>query len=283
MTGIELEIQNGYARGWTFTPLNGKVPVLFGWQQQPRHTLEQAFVWAKKNNVGLRTGLASGIGVIDIDPGAEKDWQAFPATVSVVTGRGGWHLYYRVEKPLANSSNKIGKKIDVRGDAGQVVFVGGVHPETRHRYWWMQGHSPDDLSIAPFPWHLIPPPPPKMQRSENQFSSGNQAEERCIKYFASLPPAVSGSGGHNATFAAACVARRFGLDESGMWRVMDWYNSRKCDPQWSENAIRHKIRQAINKVDGEGRAGEMLRNSNDSIGEAWPTIVTPTIDQIETF
>jgi len=289
MTGIELEIQSAYVRGWTFTPLDGKKPVLKDWPTLPRHTLNQLIDWARKSNVGLRTGAASGIGVIDIDPGAEKGWRAFPATVSVITGRGGWHLYYRVDRPLANSVGKLGKGIDVRGDAGQVVFVGGVHPVTQHRYWWMPGRAPEDIALAPFPWHLLPeaqtPAPPPAPRHAPVSILDDRAEERCMAYFATLDAAVSGAGGHNATFTAACVARRFGLDEPAMWRVMQWFNAHKCDPQWRTADIAHKIKQAISKVDSEGRAGEMLRDDRPNTnGESWPTPApAPSLDELESF
>lgn len=267
MTGVEMEIQNAYVRGWTFTPLDGKIPLQIGWQKAPRHTLTHAIEWARKHNLGLRTGEVSRIGVIDIDPGAAKGWREFPATVTAITGRGGFHLYYRVDRPLANSQSKLAKGVDVRGDGGQVVFVGSVHPETQARYWWMRGRAPEDIALAEFPWDILPPSAP-VPAPRPPITPPDNAEQRCMAYLAKLDSAVSGAGGHDATFNAACVCRRFGLDESAMWRAMSWFNANRCDPPWSQRELAHKIRSAINTVDRDGRAGEMLRD--DRQVEAWP-------------
>src|SRR4051812_5396282 len=92
---IELEVFKGYARGWSFTPLggpDGKLPQLKAWQSAPRETAEQAASWAAADNVGLRTGRASGVVVVDCD--TEDVPLELPPTVTVRTGRGRWHLYY---------------------------------------------------------------------------------------------------------------------------------------------------------------------------------------------
>lgn len=59
-----------------------------------------------------------------------------------------------------------------------------------------------------------------------------------------MPAAISGSGGHAATFA---VARRlladFELDEADAWDLLFEYNTR-CQPPWSERELRHKLESA---------------------------------------
>ncbi len=68
--------------------------------------------------------------------------------------------------------------------------------------------------------------------------------DRARKYIAQMPPAISGSGGHAATFA---VARRlvadFGLDDADAWDLLCEHNSR-CVPPWSERELRHKLASA---------------------------------------
>lgn len=60
-------VREGYSLGWSFTPLDGKKPMVTGWQENPRETLEEALEWAERTNVGLRTGAISGVAVVDID------------------------------------------------------------------------------------------------------------------------------------------------------------------------------------------------------------------------
>lgn len=64
--------------------------------------------------------------------------------------------------------------------------------------------------------------------------------EACMAYLEKLPPAMSGAGGHGATFNAALACRRFGLSEGETWQAMQAFNER-CQPPWSEKELKHKI------------------------------------------
>lgn len=155
MTYRVQQVEQGWRNGWSFTPLRGKRPYLDGWQRRPRETLEQAMAWAAAGNVGLRTGMISGIAVIDIEAEADTFAVDAPHTLTVRTGGGGWHRYYHCSRPVKNSVGELAPKWDVRGDGGQVVFVGSVHPETQRRYCWDHPIQP----IVEFPYHLLPPEP----------------------------------------------------------------------------------------------------------------------------
>ena len=150
-------IRRCHELGWSFTPLNGKKPVLPGWQERPRETLEEALEWAAKGNVGLRTGRASGgIYVIDKDPGGDVSGLNLPNTVTGKTGRPeAFHFFFHHDGTLGNSNGKLGSHIDVRGDGGQVVFPGSVHPETGVRYEWVEGHEPWNIEVAELPAHVV--------------------------------------------------------------------------------------------------------------------------------
>jgi hypothetical protein len=153
---LKSNIEYGYELGWSFTPLSGKRPTLEGWQKRPRETLEDALAWAAQGNVGLRTGHASGVAVIDLDPGADASGLDLPGTVTALTGRSGaYHLYYICKEPLGNSSGKLAPHVDVKADGGQVVFPGSVHPDTGALYAWAEGHEPWNVEIAPLPGHIL--------------------------------------------------------------------------------------------------------------------------------
>ena len=70
------------------------------------------------------------------------------------------------------------------------------------------------------------------------------AIDRARTYLAKLPPAIAGSGGHAATFKAACVAVEFGLSESDAWNLLCEWNATHCQPQWTEKELRHKLADA---------------------------------------
>jgi hypothetical protein len=153
-----------YGRGWALTPLRGKVPILTGWQKAAHPSRGQVTAWARTGNVGLRTGAISGIVVIDVDTSKGGDAAALslPATVTVITGSGGLHLYFRHPGgSVPNSVGRLAPHVDVRGDGGQVVFVGSIHPVSGCMYRWADGLSPDDIGLAALPadvlTHLRPP------------------------------------------------------------------------------------------------------------------------------
>lgn len=72
--------------------------------------------------------------------------------------------------------------------------------------------------------------------------------ERARAYLAKLDPAVSGQGGHNQTFNAACKLVEFGLSEQDAWELLWEYNC-KCAPPWSERDLRHKLRDAFRRAE----------------------------------
>jgi hypothetical protein len=135
LSTLAASVRDGYARGWAYTPLQGKRPTLKGWNTRPRASLDESLAWAAAGNVGVRTGAASGgLVAIDADEGADLASLNLPPTLTVETGRNGIHLYYHAATPVANSSGKLGPHIDVRGEGGQVVAAGCIHPDTGKPY-----------------------------------------------------------------------------------------------------------------------------------------------------
>lgn len=55
---------------------------------------------------------------------------------------------------------------------------------------------------------------------------------------------ISGNGGNNSTFVAACLCIRCGLNKSQINEVMEWYNINYCNPKWSKSGIENKIKYA---------------------------------------
>jgi hypothetical protein len=67
---------------------------------------------------------------------------------------------------------------------------------------------------------------------------------RARNYVATLPIAVSGEKGHDATFrVAATLVHGFALSEGDAMPIMEEYNER-CVPPWNRNELEHKLRSA---------------------------------------
>ncbi|MFZ5828805.1 MAG: hypothetical protein ACOY3P_01890, partial [Planctomycetota bacterium] len=76
--------------------------------------------------------------------------------------------------------------------------------------------------------------------------------ERAARYLDTIPPAVSGQGGHNVTFHAACsLVLGFQLSPEDAYPLLAAWNER-CQPPWSERELWHKLRQADAKTDTRG-------------------------------
>lgn len=68
--------------------------------------------------------------------------------------------------------------------------------------------------------------------------------ERARRYLATMPPAIAGQRGHDATFRAALiVVVGFGLDDADALEIMTAWNA-TCSPPWGERALARKITQA---------------------------------------
>src|SRR5687767_8365589 len=70
--------------------------------------------------------------------------------------------------------------------------------------------------------------------------------DRARLYLRSCPSAVSGQGGHKATFGIVCaVVHGFALSAGEALDALREWNSR-CLPPWSEHELRRKILSALN-------------------------------------
>ncbi len=118
-------------------------------------------------NVGVVTGAASGLLVLDVDPahdGAkslshlERRYGGLPVTLTARSGGGGLHIYFvHPGVRIGPSAGKLGAGLDIRCDRGLIVA-----PPSRHasgtRYEWIGVTS---TPAAPPEWlvtALLPPP-----------------------------------------------------------------------------------------------------------------------------
>jgi len=112
---------------------------------------EQIAAWAWHGRlIGVPTGVASGIAVLDIDPRhGGDDWldahkRRLPFVRSHVTRSGGLHLLFRADETIRNSAGLIAPGVDVRGNGGYII-------------WW-PAHG--CLVLDALPLDQLPPWPP---------------------------------------------------------------------------------------------------------------------------
>ncbi len=99
--------------------------------------------WTANPDANIGIAVPPGIVVVDVDPrnGGDSTFSElgrrygdFPATLTALTGGGGWHYWYRTNgKPVPTS---LGPGIDVKhGGTGYAVAPPSIHP-TGDAYEW---------------------------------------------------------------------------------------------------------------------------------------------------
>jgi hypothetical protein len=134
-------------------------------------TIRSWFGGSFQYNIGIATGLVSGVFVLDIDGanGAfsiaelESIHGQLPATLTSITANG-CHLWFRITESIPKSESRIGPRLDGRGCGGYAVAPPSVHPDG-----WVYRWS-NDRPIAPIPSWLAElarkaPPPPRPERT----------------------------------------------------------------------------------------------------------------------
>lgn len=243
--------------------------------------------WKPDANIGVPTGVRSGLVVVDIDrhhggletrAGLEAAGFVFPPTLAARTRAGGWHFFYQApaDRHVANTTAALAgvgvtPGIDVRGDGGYVIVAPSVRPIDPDpatgaprfgRYAW----SPQDHPVAPAPeWVVIPKerprptPSPTPSRSPVGERPGRDPHKRAAAALAGEVARVTasvGQGRNNALFQAAAncfeIVNTGYLDET---RVRAELTSAAMAVGLGETEIRHTLDAQWRRKAGVSRAG----------------------------
>jgi hypothetical protein len=111
--------------------------------------------------LAIRTGTASGLLVVDIDPrnGGALHPNLMTPTACVRTGSDGWHLYYRHPgHPVPSRPLPGYPGVDIKADGGYVAAPPSIHPTTRRPYLWARRGAVQEM--PPALAHLVTPAHP---------------------------------------------------------------------------------------------------------------------------
>jgi Bifunctional DNA primase/polymerase, N-terminal len=115
-------------------------------------TLRRWFGSYHRYNIGIATGLISGVWALDVDgsDGAvalaelEARFGSLPPTSTVITA-AGCHLWFRADRPMPTTAGRIGLHVDTRGEGGYVLAPPSLHPDgTSYRFG-----NDEPLALAP--------------------------------------------------------------------------------------------------------------------------------------
>jgi hypothetical protein len=191
-------------------------------------------------NIAVRTGAVSGVIVVDIDPRHGGDQSLahllqengpLPVTVTVKTGGGGSHFYFRHPGQGLTVPNRqdMLPGIDVRGDGGYVLAPPSNH--TRDDYSFEPGRAPNEVPLAPAPLWLL------------DLILGN------TEAAPTAAPTTEGMLGrgerHPTLFAMAGAMRQKGMSRAGIEAALRAENAARCSPPLEEKEIQKLVRGAL--------------------------------------
>jgi P4 family phage/plasmid primase-like protien len=218
------------------------------------------------------------------------DGKGWPRPVFADSGNG-FHLLYRVDLPAADGEllKKVLTELAAKFNTDQVTIDPKVaNPGRVVKLYGTMARKGDHSSERPHRWTEvleIPNPltavpkelldalvaeskePARPERKAAQVNGGKYAvdrelvRQRARAYLDKVPSAVSGQGGHDRTFAAAC-ALVLGFDltvEEALPLLGQWNET--CQPPWTEKELRHKLEDADKQP---GERGYLLTSSRSS-------------------
>lgn len=122
--------------GWAVFPVNpkNKKPYFHGWQQMASSDpadIEQSFSGLRYMAIGIQTGIASNLVVIDIDERPtfsglrnfeNAGYKIEEGHLVARSPSGGLHLYFRQPHfKVPNSVSRLAQGVDVRGEGGYII------------------------------------------------------------------------------------------------------------------------------------------------------------------
>ncbi len=229
-------------KGWPMFPVTpgGKLPLIararggHGYLDATidRSRIEEWWRAYPEANIGIATGRASKLLVIDVDPRNCVTWLAslhqleLPETYTVRTASGGWHLYFEFsgDRRIGSGANLL-PGIDWRGNGGYVVAAGS---RVNGKSYEVAKHLP----IALAPALLL--------------------DRILVHHRLARPVRVAGGhsiipeGQRNETlFAMACLLRRFGIDFNAIYGSLRAVNADHCQPPIEDEELRRIAASAM--------------------------------------
>lgn len=258
-------------KGFAVFPLKyrDKVPLTRNGCKDATTDAAQIKAWWQKYpnaNIGLATGSVSqNVFVIDLDidedcgidgyhslEGWQREHGDFPETWTAITGRGGYHLYYRGNGKIKNRAGII-DGVDIRGNGGYVVAPPSIH-KNGNRYEWE--YSPDEFELA--------------KADNNVMYFLNHDDHRQSASF-TMPNIVSAGQRNQMLFRFACMMQAKGASDQSVFAATMAENESSCSPPLTEQEVRIIVSSATKydkgkpiHIDSEGVATR--ENKDDVIG-----------------
>jgi len=278
--GKSISPQHEAALGWAaqgfpvfpWRLVNGeKIPCVKAWEEAA--TCDAALItkwWEAWPDAGVGSPPdRSGHVVLDIDDkkgksgsdalaALEAEHGAVPATMEVMTGSGGRHLWFKGEG--RNTASKLGVGLDTRGKGGWVAMPDGV------RYLLLS-----EGPAAPCPeWITSAIRSAKHEKRKrlndaplDQTADVARARRHLEDLVARGDVAIEGAGGNNRTFVLAQTLLDLGCTKETALALAEEHWNPHCSPPWAHDELARIFENAAAyRQNDEGVKGGVGDSSN---------------------
>lgn len=241
--------------GWHVFPLSAgqKVPLVgsrgFKDATTDKNLIRRWWVEHSEANIGIRTGIASNLAVVDVDvkngqPGLES-LKALPGIIPTLiakTPSGGFHHYFAIDDQASfRCMTGFLPGLDFRAEGGYVVAPGSVVDGKEYTWEDPEAHL---VSISP-----------ELEAALNAYNSPRP----------DIPSIISGTiqnGIRNTSLTSLAGAmRRKGMTEKAIEAALLVENQVKCSPPLSEKEVK-TISASVAKYSPEESKAEKKSKAN---------------------
>jgi hypothetical protein len=248
MSALESALRIVEEHGYPVLPCdNQKRPVVADWtafEARDANLVERLFDRPHADLVGVRTGAASGLFVVDVDPaGGEwltENFERLACRRLHSTRRaGGRHLFYKIPPGyrVRNSAGKLARGVDTRGEGGQVI-------------WWPEFGGAAVMDDAPGP------PPGWLLEELERLGVADHLNGKAVERIADATGTTIAAGGRNVALTReAGRLRRLAFEPPVIEAALLALNDARCQPALSRDEVltiaRSVARYEPAKTDGD--------------------------------
>ena len=225
-------------------------------------------MWSKHPDamIGMPTGKASGVVVLDFDLDEDKGINAVPVftelraagmipegTYTAATPRGGFHVHLEAaEEEIRNAAGYDGRRgFDIRGEGGYVIVPPSI--SRRGTYIAEDGEAkPEPMPAELVSFLTTPRAKPKSTTSLSQIAEGNR---------------------NDSVFRRASALRGKGLEAEELLGAISAFNETKCSPPLGEVEVQGIVRRVALEYPPND-----VPSTQATLAEAWNPIPIGEID-----
>lgn len=228
-------------------------------------TVEAWWIQNPDYNIGIATGQMSNLAVIDADVDDlegkdgnksirewEKEHGELPETWTVITGRGGSHLWYRTAEDFGSSTHIL-PDVDIRANGGYVVAPPSIHPNGTP-YEWDAMHDPDDYPIS------------DLNGSARELLAKVRSRKKDDPDKVSFRNSEVIPSGHRQSALMSLIGslKNLNMTDDSIKEAIRIENDARCDPPMSEEELEKEIFPFLRRdIDPDGDYADTVLPVND--------------------